>query len=221
MEGLKALVFSLGTAAAAVALLSAAKQVDARAEASRISAEVSASVSAKERSQQEANLLVHDDILSTLIFASSKDRLIRATVAHQALKARARIEQMAQEETRNEELSAEEFVDLIEAVIAQTEHPVPLTIEGLLPLSATGDHVPVLAVNVSPTVVVPEMVGIGAVPNSAVAMDAVSTLVCEEDEYPAFTPVTVTEMTWLASAGCNTYVDAVAESIATPPRFQT
>jgi signal transduction histidine kinase len=130
LDTLKSLVFSLSTAAAVVALLSAAKQVDAQAEVSREAAELSASASAQARSRQEANLLVHDDILSTLIYASGNDPQIRFLVARQAHKALSRINEMAREDSQNRELSYPEFVALIEKVITHAEQPVSLTLQG-------------------------------------------------------------------------------------------
>jgi hypothetical protein len=84
-------------------------------------------------------------------------------------------------------------------------------------LSASGDQEPEATVRVSPTVVVPEMVGVGLVEKGS-RTGPVSRLVTDADMYPYVVPVTDRVITEPASAGCNTYVAEVAPSMATPAR---
>jgi hypothetical protein len=63
------------------------------------------------------------------------------------------------------------------------------------------------------------MVGNGAVTNGPATTDGVASLVCGVDAYLAFAAVTVTVMVCSKSRAFRVYVEAVAFSIATPPRF--
>ncbi len=87
IDGLTSLTFSLAFLGVIIALLTAARTLDARTQEARLNVEIVAAQHASARSQQETNDFIHDDILSTLMFASGNNPAVRAAVAIQATKA--------------------------------------------------------------------------------------------------------------------------------------
>ena len=78
-------------------------------------------------------------------------------------------------------------------------------------------HVPVVALTVSPNIVVPLIVGVGVAARSpmataAVAADSLVTLV-----NPVLLPVTLTVMALPTSPATGVYADAVAPAMSVPP----
>ena len=130
LDSLKAFVFSLCSAAAVVALLTAAQRLDTQAEESRRTAELLAVTTGNRRARQEAHLLIHDDILSTLTFAAGNEPEVRAVVAQQARRALARIDEMTWEDSRKNEVSIQELISHIEAMASESACPVNVTVEG-------------------------------------------------------------------------------------------
>ncbi|TFD64953.1 hypothetical protein [Cryobacterium sp. Hb1] len=94
----------------ALALLASSRRLDSAASAAAMLTAQNASEQARHSSRDQANALVHDDILSTLLFGAANDPLLRESVAAGARSALGQIEALSTPTTGDHGVTIMEFV---------------------------------------------------------------------------------------------------------------